>query len=120
MVRRVLAFLVAAEFLFVAVAPFVTPTQAAGCGWGNIAVGCNGDCVQLAFTPACGQCPHTTVDVQRQSCGGGGSWSTIATNVTSPVSVSCDQAGNGWEYRLVANCCGGPVYSQSTGCITCP
>ena len=118
--NRRLFVVLSAGFLLLALAIIAADSNAATCKWRNIAIGCNGDCVQIAFQNPAGSCPGSTVDVQRRDCTGG-AWTTIATNVTSPVNVSCDTPGVGYDYRLVVNCsCGGVMDSGPLGCTTCP
>ena len=118
--RRLLAIALGLGLLAAVVVPFVRQSQAATCKWRNIAIGCNGDCVEIIFQDPAVNCPGSTVDVQ--SIGGcSGSWTTIATNVTSPVLVNCSNPGTSSDYRLVVHCsCGGDIYSSALGCTTCP
>lgn len=91
--------------------------HAGTCKWGSIAIGCNGSCVEIYFQALVSGCTYT-VDVQTRPCSGG-SWTTVATNVTSPYQ---DCSGGGVDYRLVLNCpdCSITRITNPLGCTSCP
>ena len=119
--RRSIFYVLYFGLLAAAAIAFVSSdVLAAACKWRNIAIGCNGDCVEIAFQNPAANCPGSTVDVQKRDCAGG-DWVTVATNVVSPVSVNCASPGTSFDYRLVVHCsCGGSLPSLPLGCTTCP
>lgn len=105
---------------FVASLAFSQRSNAVECLFtGTLDPVCDGHCVVFYFgtSASCGG----TVELQRRSPGGS-TWTTVATNISSPYTycpancgISCE-----YEYQLKLTCgCGGPAYSGVLGPIDC-